>query len=52
VQQLDFNYDLYGMRAEEILRLLPPEFDAWKPAPLLRGTLEGSREAAAEPPLF
>lgn len=35
VQQLDFNYDLYGMRAEEILQLLPPEFDAWKPAPLL-----------------
>jgi len=35
VQQLDFNYDLYGMRAEEILALLPPEFDAWKPAPLL-----------------
>jgi hypothetical protein len=37
IQQLDFNYDLYGMRAEEILRLLPPEFDAWKPAPLLLG---------------
>jgi hypothetical protein len=35
VQQLDFNYDLYGMRAEEILQLLPSEFDAWKPAPLL-----------------
>ena len=35
VQQLDFNYDLYGMRAVEILALLPPEFDAWKPAPLL-----------------
>lgn len=35
VQQLDFNYDLYGMRAEEILELLPPEFDGWKPAPLL-----------------
>jgi hypothetical protein len=35
VQQLDFNYDLYGMRADEILRLLPPEFDGWKPAPLL-----------------
>jgi hypothetical protein len=34
-QQLDFNYDLYGMRAEEILQLLPQEFDAWKPAPLL-----------------
>jgi len=29
-QQLDFNYDLYGMTAEEILALLPPEFDAWK----------------------
>jgi hypothetical protein len=35
VQQLDFNYDLYGMRAEEILQLLPREFDGWKPAPLL-----------------
>jgi hypothetical protein len=36
VQQLDFNYDLYGMRAEEILRLLPGEFDGWKPPPLFR----------------
>ena len=35
IQQLDFNYDLYGMRAEEILGLLPAEFDAWRPAPLL-----------------
>jgi len=35
VQQLDFNYDLYGMNAAEILHLLPTEFDAWKPAPLL-----------------
>lgn len=35
VQQLDFNYDLYGMRAGEILQLLPAEFDAWRPAPLL-----------------
>jgi hypothetical protein len=35
VQQLDFNYDLYGMRADEILALLPSEFDAWRPAPLL-----------------
>jgi hypothetical protein len=35
VQQLDFNYDLYGMRASEILQLLPAEFDAWRPAPLL-----------------
>ncbi len=23
------------MRAEEILKLLPPEFDKWKPGPLL-----------------
>ncbi len=36
LQQLDFNYDLYGMTAAEILSLLPPEFDAWQPAPLLR----------------
>jgi hypothetical protein len=41
VQQLDFNYDLYGMRAEEILHLLPPEFDAWQPPPLLMRTLTG-----------
>ena len=30
VQQLDFNYDLYGMSADEILTLLPREFDAWR----------------------
>jgi len=29
-QQLDFNYDLYGMTAREILALLPPEFDEWR----------------------
>jgi hypothetical protein len=38
VQQLDFNYDLYGMRAREIQQLLPPEFDAWRPPPLLVGS--------------
>jgi hypothetical protein len=32
VQQLDFNYDLYGMTADEILGLLPPEFDGWREA--------------------
>lgn len=32
VLQLDFNYDLYGMRADEILALLPPEFDGWQPS--------------------
>jgi hypothetical protein len=37
LQQLDFNYDLFGMSAQEILALLPDEFDPWKPAPLLRG---------------
>lgn len=35
IQQLDFNYDLQGMKAEEILRLLPGEFDGWRPPPLL-----------------
>jgi hypothetical protein len=35
LQQLDFNYDLYGMHAGEILQLLPPEFDGWQPPPLL-----------------
>jgi hypothetical protein len=30
VQQLDFNYDLFGMSATEILGLLPPEFDGWR----------------------
>lgn len=40
VQQLDFNYDLYGMRAEEILRLLPGEFDGWRPGGLF-GLISG-----------
>jgi hypothetical protein len=30
VQQLDLTYDLYSMSGEEILALLPPEFDKWK----------------------
>ena len=29
-QQLDLNYDLYGMSAVEILEVLPAEFDAWR----------------------
>lgn len=36
IQQLELNFDLLGMTAREILELLPAEFDAWKPAPLLR----------------
>lgn len=43
VQQLDFNYDLHGMRAEEILALLPPEFDPWKPPALLLPAVRGAR---------
>lgn len=31
LQQLDFNYDLHGMTAREILDLLPAEFESWKP---------------------
>lgn len=31
LQQLELNYDLYGMSASEILTLLPAEFEAWKP---------------------
>jgi hypothetical protein len=30
VQQLDLNYDLYGMSAQEIEALLPAEFEAWR----------------------
>lgn len=30
IQQLDVNYDLYGMSAEAIVGLLPSEFDVWK----------------------
>lgn len=29
-QQLDLTFDLYGMKAREILELLPEEFDAWR----------------------
>jgi hypothetical protein len=48
VQQLDFNYDLYGMNAAEILKLLPPEFDGWRPAPLLtRSAARPAQETSA-----
>lgn len=30
VQQLDLNYDLYSMTGEEVLKLLPSEFNGWK----------------------
>jgi hypothetical protein len=31
VQQLDLTHDLYNMTGEEVLSLLPPEFDEWRP---------------------
>ena len=30
IQQLDLNYDLYSMTGDEVLQLLPAEFDRWK----------------------
>ena len=30
IQQLELTYDLYSMNSEEILQLLPEEFDNWK----------------------
>lgn len=31
LDQLYMTYDVYGMTAEELLKLLPPEFAAWRP---------------------
>ena len=31
LDQLSMTYDVYGMAAERILPLLPPEFDRFKP---------------------
>jgi hypothetical protein len=31
IQQLDLTYDLYSMQPADILGLLPPEFDRWRP---------------------
>ena len=32
LNQLYMNFDVYGMTAEQLLQLLPDEFDYWKPA--------------------
>lgn len=32
LNQLYMTYDVYGMTAQQLLELLPPEFDRWKPA--------------------
>ena len=42
LRQLDVTYDIYGMDGPDIIELLPPEFDEWKPkrglfAKLLKG---------------
>jgi hypothetical protein len=29
LQQLDVNYDVYGMSGKDIVDLLPSEFDGW-----------------------
>jgi len=34
LQQLDLTFDIYGMSGEQIVELLPPEFDAWRHRPL------------------
>jgi hypothetical protein len=40
IEQLEFNYDLFGMNAAEILALLPSEFEAWKGGSSKQLTLE------------
>ncbi len=46
LQQLDMTYDIYGLSGRQLLELLPPEFDVWRPQPeLALGT--GEREARA-----
>ena len=34
IDQLDRTYDLHSMKADQILDLLPPEFDRWKSKPV------------------
>lgn len=31
LQQLDVTYDIYGLSGQQLLELLPEEFDAWRP---------------------
>jgi hypothetical protein len=33
IQQFDINYDLYSMSGDEVIELLPPEFNKWKDTP-------------------
>jgi len=41
VQQLDLTYDLYSMTGEEVLALLPSEFDEWIPKERFKGMFWG-----------
>lgn len=51
LQQLDLTFDIYGMTGRQIVDLLPPEFDPWRPAEGKRTTAtrhrsEKTRESA------
>ncbi len=37
LQQLDLTYDIYGLSGEQVLGLLPPEFDVWRQSRELGG---------------
>lgn len=41
VQQLDLTYDLFSMKGEEVLTLLPSEFDEWIPKERLKAPFWG-----------
>jgi len=32
IQQFEFTYDIYSMSSDQIINLLPPEFNRWKPS--------------------
>ncbi|MDZ7645593.1 MAG: hypothetical protein U5K76_16030 [Woeseiaceae bacterium] len=45
LQQLDMTYDIYGLAGEQILELLPGEFDAWRPGARQAELLAGEGES-------
>jgi hypothetical protein len=49
LQQLDMTYDIFGLSGEQILELLPEEFDAWRPELSPEGALEGMQAQAEAP---
>lgn len=48
LQQLDVTYDIYGLSGEQLLELLPPEFDVWRTAEREQARA-ASRTAVAAP---